>query len=175
MVKRLVVGIVALIFTPLFTYGMVDAAEHYTAWKLMPFTTYQGFFSTLFGWIWNTWCDFNGFAPFSHPNDFLPFFTRATLLGLPLIGFILFWFASGDKVGRQIWKPLLIAVVFSTPLETPVRAAFEALGMERPAAEALRSIVVLVLMIWSIRRIPIVPPKTTDDSAPLSGPHLSTN
>jgi hypothetical protein len=170
---RLVAGIAALLFTPMVTFGLVDAARHFEAWKLMSIFTYQGFFAYLYGLIWAAWCDLHGFAPFSHLDEFAPFFTRSLFLGIPLIGFGMFWLASGYKIGRDVWKPVAVALIFSTPLEGLIYGVFQAVGLSVAAAEAARAMVVVLFMIASTRlrfssRKPV-------DSEPLKGPHLSTN
>jgi len=171
---RFAAGVSSLIFTPLFTFGLVDASGHFAAWKLMPVYTYRGFFAWVYAWLWNTWCDLYGLAPLSHDEEFARFFMRATLLGVPLIGFVLFWLAFGDRIGKQLWKPLLVLLVFATPVERFIASGFQSLGFDVPAAEAARSIVVLMLMIVSTKHFRLVPRKP-EDTPPVSGPHPSTN
>ena len=62
----------------------------------------------------------------------------------------MFWLGSRHKIGRQFWKPMVIAIAFTTPLEGLLTASFQVVGLSISMAEAARAVVVLLFMIWSV-------------------------
>jgi len=111
----------------------------------------QGLFPSLFNATRAVWARANDVEPLSHPDEFGQFYFRLVWWTCPLIGFFVFRLGSGQKLGRQVWKPLAIAILFAIPPLAPLLiASFRILG---PAgAVAARCIVVLILMIWSIEK-----------------------
>lgn len=86
----------------------------------------------------------------SHVEEFGGFYAYLVLLTCPLIGFAVFWVVSRPEVGWQFWKPFAVAIAFAPPAQQFMRHGFLALGMDEPAAEAARAVVVLLLIIFSI-------------------------
>ena len=149
MAKRLSIC-AALAFNAFCTFGMVYVAPNFEAWRLMPTTTFKGFFAHTLVSIWGVWSQIHGFAPLTHPDEFGEFYARLIFLVFPLVGLGLFWLGTRWKVGKQLWKPLAIALLFTTPVEGLVAVSFQVLGLNIATAEAARSMVVLLLMLLSI-------------------------
>ena len=149
MSKRISIAL-ASAFAAVLTHGAVSSGMHFESSKLMPPYTYQGFFARALTSIWRLWGYAHGWMPMSHVEEFGRFYASLVLLTCPLIGFGVFWFVSRQEAGRQFWKPLAVAIAFATPVQQFMRQGFLALGMDEPAAEATRAVVVLLLMIFSI-------------------------
>jgi hypothetical protein len=163
----------ALLLAALLTHGIVYSVEsgRMESSLRMPVGTYQGFFAGVLVKTWNTWSRAHGLEPMSilsasmethsvngirRVEQFSRFYSRSVFLICPLLGFGLFWLASRRKIGLQVWKPLAIAILFSTPLQALISdVVFRSLGVSRPMAEAGRAMVVLLLMMWSIGGIRI--------------------
>jgi hypothetical protein len=146
--------VLALAFTAVLTHGIVYSSIHLLNSSVMLPSTYQGGFAKLCIATWGAWAHVYGFTPMSRMNDFGRFYYRFLTLACPLLGFGMFWLGSRHKIGGQLWKPLAIAIVF-IPLGGLFSGGFTVIGLSRPAAEAARAVVVLLLMIWSVGAIQI--------------------
>jgi hypothetical protein len=139
MAKRVSIGL-ALALTAVLTLGMIYAVQHSDSWRIMPYSTYRGLLGHLFASAIDT----------LGRNAFAEFYIRFVMLVFPLLGLGVFRLGSRRRIGKDIWKPVIIAVVFTAQLEGLVFVIFKLLGLGAATAEAARAIVVLGLMIWSI-------------------------
>ena len=139
-----------------FTHGMVFSAMYLN--ELLPISTYQGLFQHMLFATERLWSYAHGWQPMSHIRDFGGFYAQTVHLICPLIGFALFWIVSRHKVGITIWKPLAIALLLSIPPSFSNLAP----GYAIPWAEAARTVLIVLLMVWSVGAIRI------------SKPHIST-
>jgi hypothetical protein len=160
--------LLALLLAAVLTHGIVYSVEsgRMQSSLRMPVATYQGFFAGVLVKTWNAWSKVQGLEPMSiltasmesqsvngirRVEQFSRFYSRSVFLICPLLGFGLFWLGTRQKIGLQVWKPLAIAILFSTPLGALISdVVFRSLGMSKPLAEAGRAMVVLLLMMWSI-------------------------
>jgi hypothetical protein len=117
MAKRISIGI-ALAFGAVLTYGMVNSGIHLESSRLMPFSTYDGFFARVLVATWSVWGRVRGLEPMSHVDEFGRFYACFVFLACPLIGFALFRLGSQQKIGSQLWKPLAIAIVICNSTST---------------------------------------------------------
>ena len=64
----------------------------------------------------------------------------------PLIGFVVFWMMSRYRVGKNLWRPLVVALLLAVP------AGFVALfpAYAIPWVEVARTSLVALLMMWSV-------------------------
>jgi hypothetical protein len=128
----------------LLTHGMV-----YSGLNLdgpLPASTYQGFFQHLLLAAERLWSYAHGWQPMSHIRDFGRFYAPAVQLLCPLIGFALFRIISRHKVGLQWWKPVTIALLVAVLPDFSAFASRDA----TPWVEVARTILVVVLMLWSV-------------------------
>ena len=93
----------------------------------------------------------------SHIRDFGQFFAPTVQLICPLIGFALFWAISGHKVGIKFWKPLVIASLLAIPNGYVDLVPYYALSW----VEVGRTILVVLLMVWSVGALRISKPHTS--------------
>uniref|UniRef100_Q01Y71 Uncharacterized protein n=1 Tax=Solibacter usitatus (strain Ellin6076) TaxID=234267 RepID=Q01Y71_SOLUE len=120
------------------THGMVSSAMNFH--EPLPVSTYQGFFQYLLLATERLWSYAHGWQPMSHIRDFGHFYAPVVHLICPLIGFALFWTMSRHPAGIKFWKPLVISLLFTIP---PC--------VSDPWFEAARTILVTILMVWSVR------------------------
>lgn len=137
-----------------FTHGMVDSAMHFDS--PLPASTYEGFFRQILLATEQLWSYAQGWPPMSHIRDFGHIYASTIQLVCPLIGFALFRVMSGHKVGIGFWKPLAIALLLTIP------PGFSDLvsSYATPWAEAVRTILIILLMAWSVGAIRISKPHT---------------
>lgn len=127
-----------------FTHGMVFSAVYFDG--PLPASTYQEFFQQILVATEWAWSHAHGWAPMSHIRDFGHFYAPAIQLVCPLIGFGLYWWMSGKKVGRQVWKPLAIAGLLVAPPSLSDLVG----GVGTPWAEGARTIAIVLFMVWSV-------------------------
>lgn len=139
-----------------FTHGMVFSAMYLN--ELLPFSTYQAFFQRMLFATERLWSYAHGWQPMSHIRDFGGFYAQTVHLICPLIGFALFWIVSRHKVGIKVWKPLAIALLLTIPPSFSNLAS----GYAIPWVEAARTVLIVLVMVWSVGAIR------------LSKPHIST-
>jgi hypothetical protein len=93
----------------------------------------------------------------SHIRDFGQFFAPTVQLICPLIGFALFWIFSRHKVGISLWKPVAIALLLTVPTGYIDLVPGNAL----PWVEVARTILVVLLMVWSVGALRTSGPHTS--------------
>ena len=138
-----------------FTHGMVFSAVNLN--EPLPISTYQGFFQHMLLATERLWSYAHGWQPMSHIRDFGRFYAPTVQLICPLIGFALFWILSRHKVGINFWKPMAIALLLTIP------SGYIALvpGYALPWVEVARTILIVLLMVWSVGAIRISMPHTS--------------
>ncbi|MGO9257286.1 MAG: hypothetical protein ACLQU1_13415 [Bryobacteraceae bacterium] len=129
-----------------FTHGMVSSAVNLN--EPLPISTYQGFFRHMLFATERLWSYAHGWQPMSHIAEFGLFYALTVRLVCPLIGFALFRITSGHKVGIDFWKPMAIA---SLPLTAPSSYIALVPGYAVPWVEVARTILIVLLMVWSVR------------------------
>jgi hypothetical protein len=141
------------------THGMVFSGMYLN--ELSPSSTYQGFFQRMAFATERLWSYAHGWQPLSHIRDFGGFYAHTVHLICPLIGFALFWIVSRHQVGSKVWKPVAIALLLTIP------PSFSSLASDyaTPGVEAARSILVLLLMLWSVGAIRISSSHRTESVA----------
>lgn len=137
-----------------FTHGVVSSAVNFN--PSLPVSTYQGFFRHILVATERLWSYAHGWPPMSHIRDFGSFYAPVVQLTCPLIGFALFWILSRHKVGIKVWKSLAIALLLTIPPTISTLAP----GYATPWVEAARTILVVLLMVWSVGAIRISNPGT---------------
>ena len=137
-----------------FTHGMVFSGMYLN--ELLPISTYQGFFQRMLLATERLWSYAHGWQPMSHIRDFGGFYAQTVHLICPLIGFALFWIVSRHKVGINFWKPIGIALLLSIPPSFSDLASRYA----TPWVEVVRTILIVLLMGWSVGAIRISKPHT---------------
>lgn len=150
--KRLSLGIGAVVAAVL-THGSIYAAIDLST--LRPMSTYRGLFQHMLLAVEHLWSTAHGWAPLTHFDAFAMFYARAVHLLCPLIGFGVFWLISRHRIGWSIWKPLAIAVAFTTPLYALLYSPLKLLGLHVEWAGSGRVIVVFLLMVWSVGAVHI--------------------
>ncbi len=131
------------------THGMVFSAVNFD--EQLPVSTYHAFFRNLLLATERLWSYAHGWEPMSHIRDFGVFYAPTIQLICPLVGFALFWTISRHKVGLNIWKPLMVAILLALPPVLNDVVSRDAV----PLVEAARTILVTLLMIWSVGAIGI--------------------
>jgi hypothetical protein len=149
------------------THGMVFSAMNFDG--PLPMATYQGFFQRImFGTEW-LWSYAHGWQPLSHIRDFGAFYAPTVQLGCPLLGFALFRTLSRHKVGMRFWRPPAIAVL----LFLSTRFIDSVPDYALPWVEAARTVLVTLLMVWSVGAIRFPRPRTAStDSLATATPAL---
>ncbi len=166
---RISVGL-GLFSASVLAFAMIYTGSHSGALKVISFSTYgyavdssqlasspdaQGLSTGLLTAVWNVWARAQGFEPKSHVEEFGNFYLRFVWLICPLVGFAVFWMDSRREIGPRFWLALAIGVVSAlSPLGLPLTRVFLTLGVV--AAETLRCLSVLFLMIWSSGAIRLV-------------------
>ncbi len=130
------------------THGMVFSGVNFDE---QPISTYQAFFRNLLLATERLWSYAHGSEPMSHIRDFGHFYAPTIQLICPLVGFALFWTISRHKVGINIWKPLIVAILLSIPPIFSGLVSREAV----PLFEVARTTLVTLLMMWSVGAISI--------------------
>ena len=140
------------------THGMVFSAMNLA--ERLPISTYRGFFQyTLFA-MERLWSRAHGWPSMSNIDEFGRFYAQTVHLICPLIGFALFWIVSRHHVGANVWKPMAIALILAvTPLGIVTDAPFSALGLG-PWSQVARTLIIVLLMVWSVGAIRISKPHT---------------
>jgi hypothetical protein len=136
-----------------FTHGTVFSAMNLNV--PLPISTYQGFFQHMLLATERLWSYAHGWQPMSHIDDFGRFYAHTVHLICPLIGFALFWIVSRHKVGIKFWKPIGIALLLTVPPGFIALAPFYALGLKEPWVEVVRTLLIVLLMVWSVGAIRI--------------------
>ena len=124
---------------------------------------YQGFFQQIVIAAERSWSYAHGWQPMSHMRDFGGFFAPMVHLICPMIGFLLFWMLSRYKVGAKVWKPLAIALLLDVPPSVGDLASRYAI----PWVEVARTILVVLLMVWSVGAIRISKPFGAYEKLPI--------
>jgi hypothetical protein len=137
-----------------FTHGVVSSAVNLN--EASPVSTYQGFFQYVLLATERLWSYAHGWQPMSHIHDFGRFYAPAVQLICPLIGFLLFWILSRHKVGINLWKPLAIAWLPAMPLGYIDLVP----GYVLPWVEVARTLLIVLVMVWSVGAIGIFRPRT---------------
>jgi hypothetical protein len=96
------------------------------------------------------WSNVHGWPSLSHIDEFGIFYARAVRFICPVIGFALFLILSRHNTGWNIWKPMMIASLLLTPLQMLALNPLSLLGLGTAVAESARTLVVVLLMAWSI-------------------------
>ena len=135
-----------------FTHGMVFSAMYFKE-DALPISTYQGFFQHILLATERMWSYTHGWQPISHIRDFGSFYAPTVQLICPLIGFALFWIISRHKVGRNFWKPMGIASLLAILPAELALAPVQALGLNELCVQVGRTVIVVVLMVWSVGAI----------------------
>jgi ABC-type Fe3+ transport system permease subunit len=138
------------------THGMVFSAMNWN--QPLPISTYRGFFQHVLLATERLWSYAHGWQPMSHIDDFGLFYAHTVHLICPLIGFALFWIVSRQKVGIELWKPLAIALLLTVPPSLIALAPFYALGLREPWVDVVRTLLIVLLMVWSVGAIRISKP-----------------
>ncbi len=135
------------------THGLVFSAMYLDG--SLPVSTYHGFFQYFLLGVERLWSYGHGWEPMSHIRDFGWFYAPVVQFLCPVIGFALFWLLSRHKVGPRIWKPTAIAVLLAVP------SAYIGLvpGSALPWVEMARTLVVLLLMVYSVGALHIPRPR----------------
>jgi len=136
------------------THGLVISAVSFN--EPLPISTYRGFFWHVVSAVERLWSYAHAWQSGSHVRDFGWFFAPTVQLICPLIGFALFWAISRYKVDANIWKPLAIVVL----LAIPNRYINLVPGHSLPWVEAVRTIFIVWLMVWSTGALRISRPDT---------------
>jgi hypothetical protein len=131
------------------THGMVFSAVNLN--EHLPISTYRGFFQYMLLATERLWSYAHGWQPMSHIRDFGHFYAPTIQLICPLIGFALFWILSRHNVGIEVWKPLAIVLL---PAIAPGFSDL-APGYAIPWVEVARTILIVLLMVWSVGAIGI--------------------
>ncbi len=137
-----------------FTHGVVLSAVNFN--EPLPISTYQGFFWHIVSAVERLWSYAHGWQPMSHDRDFGWFFAPTSQVICPLIGFALFWAISRYRVGRNLWKPGAIALLAAIPNGYIDLVSGDAL----PWIEAARTMLIVLLMVWSVGSVRICGPDT---------------
>jgi hypothetical protein len=132
-----------------FTHGMVFSAVNLT--EPLPISTYQGFFQHMLLATERLWSYVHGWQPMSHIHDFGRFYAPTVQMTCPLIGFAIFWILSRHKLGIDFWKPMAIALLLTIPTSYIARVP----GYALPWVEVARTILIVMLMVWSVGAIRI--------------------
>jgi hypothetical protein len=135
---------VAAILTHGMVYSALDLSEG------LPISTYKGFFQHVLCAIERMWSYVHGWQSMSHIQNFGWFYAGTVHILCPLIGFALFWMISRYNVGRNIWKPLAIALIMVTPLQLVMLKPLLALGVGESVAETIRTLLLVLAMVWSV-------------------------
>ena len=125
------------------THGMVFSGINLN--EPLPIWSYQGFFQNMLLTTERLWSYAHGWESMSHIGDFGKFYAVAVQLICPILAFALFWSLSRVKIGINAWKPMSIALV----LAFPTAYIFLAPTGTQPWLEALRTVAVFLLMVWS--------------------------
>jgi hypothetical protein len=141
-------------------HGMAFSAMNLS--EPLPISTYRGFFQQPLFVMERLWSYVNGWPSMSHIRDFGNAYAHMVHLICPLIGFALFWIVSRHHVGTNVWKPMAIVMMLAVPPYAIAAAPFYALGFKEPWIEMARTLLVMLLMVWSVGAIRI------------SRPHAST-
>jgi len=139
------------------THGMVSSGLNLN--EPLPVSTYQGFFQHVLLAMERLWSYAHAWQPMSHIDAFGHFYAHAVRLICPLIGFSLFWMVSRRKVGSEFWKPIGIALLLTFPLGSIAFVPIQALGLGYPWSEMVRTLVVVLSMVWSVGAIRISKPR----------------
>ena len=139
MMKRQLPACIALALTAVLTFGAVYPVHHFSQWADAPSYTYQAVIVRMLsmGFEWQG-------------ELFANFYAWFTFLVFPFVGLGAFLIGSRRNIGSRAWKPLLVAIVLTVPLRELIGAGFMFFGLDATAAQAVRAMVVLSLMIWSI-------------------------
>jgi hypothetical protein len=137
------------------TYGMVFSGMYFKEDPL-PVSAYQGFFRQVLLTTERLWSYAHGWQPMSHIRDFGRFYAPMVQLICPLIGFGLFWLISRHKVGINVWKPMGIALLLALPPAELALAPFYAMGLAEQGVQVVRTLFIVLLMMWSVGAIRIV-------------------
>jgi hypothetical protein len=137
------------------THGLVFSAVNFN--EPLPISMYHGLFRHLLLAAERLWSYFHGWQPMSHIHDFGRFYAPTVQLICPLIGFVLFWIISRHKLGTDIWKPVAIALLLTIP------SGYIDLvpGYALPWVEMARTILIVLLMVWSAGAIKISRPHSS--------------
>jgi len=127
-----------------FTHGVVLSAVNFN--EPLPISTYQGFFGHIVSAVERLWSYAHGWQSMSHIHDFGWFLAPTSQVICPLIGFALFWAISQYRVGRNLWKPVAIALLAALPNGYNDGVPCHAL----PWIEAARTMLIVLLMVWSV-------------------------
>jgi hypothetical protein len=138
----------------IFTHGMVFSAMDLS--ERLPISTYRGFFQHILFATEGMWSYAHGWQPMSHIRDFGHFYAPIIHLICPLIGFTLFWILSRHRVGVNVWKPLAISLLMTIP---PTISDLTS-GYVIPLVEAARTVIIVLLMVWSVGAVRISKPRT---------------
>ncbi len=149
------------------THGLVYSGIHLDPHQPAPSSTYQGFFEHILLASWRFWNAVHGWEPLSRAGEFGNVLALATFLTCPLLGFLVFWLATRLPLGWAWWKPLAIATAFATPLQHAVSGVFRSAGMDTAQAEAVRALVVFLLMVGGSGAIRL-PERAPSDSRRLA-------
>jgi hypothetical protein len=134
------------------THGMVSSGMNLN--EPLPISTYQGFFQRVLLATERLWSYAHGWQPMSHIDEFGRFYAHTVHLICPLIGFALFWIVSRHKVGIQSWRPIGIALLLTVPPTFSDLAPDYAI----PWVEVVRTLLIVLLMVWSVGAIRISKP-----------------
>jgi hypothetical protein len=143
------------VLTAVTTHGIVSSGMDLG--KPLPPWTYEGFFQHVILGVGRLWSyahgwtgpgDLSALTHMGNLDDFGRFLAHAVFLVCPLLGFLAFSLVSRARVTWQWWKPLAIAVVFTTPLQRIIHDPLRSVGLNEPLAEAARATMVFVLMVW---------------------------
>jgi hypothetical protein len=137
-----------------FTHGVVLSAVSFN--EPLPISTYQGFFWHIVSAVERLWSYVHGWQSMSHVRDFGWFFAPTSQVICPLIGFALFWTISRYTVGRNLWKPVAIALLAAIPSGYIDLVPGHAL----PWIEAARTMLIVLLMVWSVGSLRLYGPDT---------------
>jgi hypothetical protein len=107
------------------------------------------------------WSYAHGWQPMSHIRDFGYFYAPTIQLLCPLIGFALFRIVSRHKAGMNVWRPLAIAMLLAIPPTLSDMAPRDA----TPWVEAARTILIVLLMGWSVGAIRVPKPHTKTEES----------
>ena len=136
------------------THGVVLSAVSFN--EPLPISTYRGFFWHIMSAVERLWSYCHGWQSMSHVRDFGWFFAPTSQVICPLVGYALFWAISRYRVGRNLWKPLAIALLAAVP-----NAYINLVpGHALPWIEAARTMLVVLLMVWSVGALRLYWPDT---------------
>ena len=136
----------------IFTHGMVFSGMYLNV--NLPNSTYRGFFTHVLLATERLWSYTHGWQPMSHIDEFGRIYAHTVHLICPLLGFALFWIVSRHKVGFKSWKPIGIALLLTVP------PSFSDLAPDYivPWVEVVRTLLIVLLMVWSVGAIRISKP-----------------